>query len=271
MAYPIKGCTEINLHDPSLLPTLQCTLQCMGHAQTCITGPLTFPISKHTTAFHKSSQTNWHLTLKHLRQYWCFGNRSVIGKRGGRWTLRNRGDISLSPASQQTTQTNKPPKNYTKMRGRTSVVLRKRGNMPKVPFASIRVKVKQVTPDLTRPEGRGGKTRRRMEREQQINTLQDCVLSKWFNSSSALPTDSHTSAPPSLTSEGNDELEPNRCSFKTSTGLSASQMLRQGRSCIEPQTVFQLTRCKRKIFLLTNKFGTAWAFEMTADLDRGVI
>ena len=26
----IKGCTEINQHDPSLLPTLQCTLQCMG-------------------------------------------------------------------------------------------------------------------------------------------------------------------------------------------------------------------------------------------------
>ena len=37
MVDPIKGCTEINLHDPSLLATLQCTLQCMGHAQKCIT------------------------------------------------------------------------------------------------------------------------------------------------------------------------------------------------------------------------------------------
>ena len=29
----IKGCAEINLHYPSLLPTLQCTLQCMGHTE----------------------------------------------------------------------------------------------------------------------------------------------------------------------------------------------------------------------------------------------
>ena len=55
-----------------------------------------------------------------------------------------------------------------------------------------------------------------------------------------------------------------RCSFKTSTGMSADQMLRQGsRSCITPQTVFQLSWCLRK--LLTNKFETAWAIEMTAD------
>ena len=42
MVDPIKGCTEINLHDPSLLPTLQSTLQCMGHAQKCITVPRPF-------------------------------------------------------------------------------------------------------------------------------------------------------------------------------------------------------------------------------------
>ena len=30
----------------------------------------------------------------------------------------------------------------------------------------------------------------------------------------------------------------NKCSFKTSTGLSADQMLHQGRSCIASQTVF---------------------------------
>ena len=35
MVDPIKGCTEVDLHDPSLLPTLQCSLQCMGHAQKC--------------------------------------------------------------------------------------------------------------------------------------------------------------------------------------------------------------------------------------------
>ena len=74
MVDPIKGCTEINLHDASLLPPLQCTLQCMGHARKCITGSQTFPISKlsgwkHTTAFYKSSKMNRHQALKHLRQY----------------------------------------------------------------------------------------------------------------------------------------------------------------------------------------------------------
>ena len=116
---PIKGWTEISLHDSSLLPTLQCTLQCMVHEQKSITGTHTFPISKlggwkRTTAFHRWFKTNRHQALKHLRQYWCYGNRSVIGTRGGRWTFRNWGDIGLSPASQEITQTNKPPKHYTK-------------------------------------------------------------------------------------------------------------------------------------------------------------
>ena len=31
-----------------------------------------------------------------------------------------------------------------------------------------------------------------------------------------------------------------KCSFKTSTGLSAEQMLRQGEFCIAPQIVFQM-------------------------------
>ena len=70
MVDPIKVCTEVNLHDPSLLPTLQCTLQCMGHP--CQSR--TFPLNKlggwkHTTAVHKSSKTNRHQALKHLRQY----------------------------------------------------------------------------------------------------------------------------------------------------------------------------------------------------------
>ena len=74
MVDSIKGGTEINLHDPSLLPTHQCILQCMGQAQTCITGTQTSLISKlggwkHTIAFHKYSKTNRHQALKHLRQY----------------------------------------------------------------------------------------------------------------------------------------------------------------------------------------------------------
>ena len=128
MVDPIKGCTEVNLHDPSLLPTLQWTLQCMGHAQKCIAGTKTFSISKlsgwkHTTAFHKSSKTNRHQVLKHLRQYWCYGIWSIIGNRRRRWTFRNWGDIGLSSASRETTQMNKPPKHYTKMGAITSAVL----------------------------------------------------------------------------------------------------------------------------------------------------
>ena len=63
-----------------------------------------FPISKlggwkHTTAFHESSKTDRHQALKHLRQHWCYGNRSVIGNRGRGWTLRDWNDIGLSPTS----------------------------------------------------------------------------------------------------------------------------------------------------------------------------
>ena len=107
---------------PYLLPTLQFTLQCMWNAQKCITCIQTFLISilgswKHTTAFHKSSDENQHQGLKHHRQYWCYGNQSVVGNRGGQWTLWNRGDIGLSPASREITQTNKPPKHYTETGG----------------------------------------------------------------------------------------------------------------------------------------------------------
>ena len=52
--------------------------------------------------------------------------------------------------------------------------------------------------------------------------------------------------------------------FKTSSGLSANKMIRQSRSCIAPQTVFQLTWCFRKTFITTLIFGSAWAIEMTA-------
>ena len=86
---------------------------------------------KHTIAFHKSSKTNTHQALIHLRQYWCYGNLVVIRNWGGWWTFRNWGDIGLSPARRETTQTNKPPKHYIKMGAITStVLLRKRGYIP---------------------------------------------------------------------------------------------------------------------------------------------
>ena len=48
-------------------------------------------------------------------------------------------------------------------------------------------------------------------------------------------------------------------------------MLCQGSSRIAPQTVFQLTWCFMKTFLLktySRKFGTAWAIEMTFDREE---
>ena len=59
-----------------------------------------------------------------------------------------------------------------------------------------------------------------------------------------------------------------RLSFKTSPGLSAIRMLPQSRSSIAPQTVFQLTRCCRRTFLLMHKFGTAGAIKITADSEK---
>ena len=157
MVDPVKGCTEVNLQDSSLLPTLKCTLQCMGHAQKCITGTQTFPISKlggwkHTTAFHTSSNTNRHQALIHLKHYWYYGNWSLIGNRRLRWTFRNWGDIGLSPASRETSQTNKPPKHYTKMGVHNiSSSLKKKRKHTQWVSATIRVQVLQETPHFTRP------------------------------------------------------------------------------------------------------------------------
>ena len=66
---------------------------------------------------YKSFEANQDQAIKHLRQCWCYRNQSVVGSIGGRWTLWNRGDIGVSPASRETTETNKPPKHYTKTRG----------------------------------------------------------------------------------------------------------------------------------------------------------
>ena len=122
MAYPVKGCAEVNLHNPGLLPTLQCTLKFMRHTQECIAGTLPFLIRKlggwkHTTAFHESYKTKRHRapnppnTVRPI----CSGNPSVVCNRGGRWTLRNWSDIGLSPANMEATQTKKPPKHCTEM------------------------------------------------------------------------------------------------------------------------------------------------------------
>ena len=70
------------------------------------------------------------------------GNRSVVGNRGGWWTLSNRGDIGLSLASRETAQTNKPLKHYTKTGGQNiSSSLKKKRKHTQWVRAPIRVQV----------------------------------------------------------------------------------------------------------------------------------
>ena len=85
-----------------------------------------------------------------------FGNLSVIGNRGEQWTFRNWADTGLSPASWETTQTIKPPKHYTKTGGHNISSLKKKRKHTEWVNATVRVQVKQETPDLSRPEGKGG-------------------------------------------------------------------------------------------------------------------
>ena len=111
-----KGCAEVNLHNPSLLPTPQWTLPRMEYLQKCVS----FPISKlggwkHTTAFHKSSKMNRHQMLKHLRQHWCNRNCPAVGNRLGQWSLWNWGDIGMPQTSRKSTHTKKPPKHLTSL------------------------------------------------------------------------------------------------------------------------------------------------------------
>ena len=92
--------------------------------------------------------------------------RTVEGQ--GRSPLWNRGDIGLSPASRVTTQTNKPPKHYTVTRGQNiSFSLNKKRKHTQPHKDPSRTE----TPDLTRPEGKGRKSRRRMANERYINRL----------------------------------------------------------------------------------------------------
>ena len=51
----------------------------------------------------------------------------IIGNRVREETFQNRCDIGLSPANRETTQTNKPPKHYTKPGANSSL---KSGNIP---------------------------------------------------------------------------------------------------------------------------------------------
>ena len=134
MVDPINGCTEVNLHDPSLLPTLQCTLQCLEHSQKCITGTPTFSVHKlggrkHTTAFHKSSKTNRHQACSNTL------DNTDLMELVGNWRQKRTVDLSefgqhwpVSSKPGNYPGTKKPPKHYTKMVAITSAVLLRTAN-----------------------------------------------------------------------------------------------------------------------------------------------
>ena len=134
------------------------------------------PISKlggwqHTAAFNKSSETNRHQTLNHIRQYWCYGNQSLNGNRGGRWALRNRGELPcLQKAGKLPRRTRR--RNTTLKRGAriSAVLLRKRGNVPNgsvPPWGSKSNKRRLTSLDLES----GSKPQRRLVNECLINGL----------------------------------------------------------------------------------------------------
>ena len=140
----------------------------MGHHKSASEVPhLSY---KHTTAFHKLSETNRCLTLKHLRQYWGYGNWLVISNTGGRWTFLNWGDIGLSPASREITQMSTPSKHYTNTWDQ-KISSSQRGNIPNGLVPLLEYKFQQATPDLTRPEGKCDKNRRWKASGWQISRL----------------------------------------------------------------------------------------------------
>ena len=78
----------------------------------------------------------------------------------------------------------------------------------------IRVEVKTQTLDLTRPEGKGGQTRRRVASERQINSLPLLfavkMIRQWISFTNRLTF--HSTTPTNR--GGNDKLDPNTADLR---------------------------------------------------------
>ena len=72
-----------------------------------------------------------------------------------------------------------------------------------------KVHVKQEMPDLNQPEDKGESLADGWQLSGRSKNSMDCLLPKLSDSKSAIPTNSHTSPPPSPTSRGSYELKPN--------------------------------------------------------------
>ena len=103
-------------------------------------------------------------------------------------------------------QAGKPPRrtsrqNTTKSSGQNiSCSLKKKAKHTQWVRAPKMDQVQQEMPDLTRPEGKGGKSQRRMVSEWRINRLPGLLAVKIAESRSVLPTDPHTCPQPPPTS-----------------------------------------------------------------------
>ena len=195
------------------------TLQFMGHAQNYITCTQTFTLTKlvgckHTTTFHETSEMNRDQMLKHLGQYSCYVNMSVIGNRGGRWTFRNWDDISLSPASRANTQTNSRQNTTLRRGAKPSAVLLKSGNIPNgsVPSSGSKSNKRRLTSlDL-----KAKVIRLRDGWKAQINAPWTAYY-KIDQTEDELYQPTHTSPhtpPPPPTNRGNDELGRNTADLR---------------------------------------------------------
>ena len=137
MVDPIKCCAEISLQDPTLLPSLQCTLPCMRHAEKCITGIQTFPISKLGGWKHTSLHSINRPRRTDTRRSNTLDNTDVMEIDRQLATEEDGRPFGIGVTLACLQQAGKLPRrtsrrNTTLRRGaRTSaVLLRKRGNIP---------------------------------------------------------------------------------------------------------------------------------------------
>ena len=190
----------------------------MWHTQKCTTGTQTFPISKlggwkYITEFHKSSKTNRHQAFKYIPilMLWksienCQQKRAVELRIGVTLAcLQQAGKLPRRTSHRNTTQkrgtiTSAVLKKFRKHTQWVSAIIRVKSNKRRLASLDLKAKVVKLG-DGWQVSGRS------------TDTLK-CLLSKWSDSRSVLPTDSHTSPPPPLTSGGIDELEPNTANLR---------------------------------------------------------
>ena len=206
MVDPIRGCNETNQHDLASC-RLSNTL-----CSVWVSGTQTFPMSKlcglmYTTAFHNSSDTNRYHTLKHLRPYWYYETGRKLATEedgesfGMRMTLACLRQDGKNYPDEQATETL-----TTRLAGQNISSLKKM--MKHTPWVSSTTRVQSNKRRLTSLDlkAKVGWLGDGVQVSCRSTDSQDCWLSKWSDSRSALRIHSDTSPPPPPISIGSDEL-----------------------------------------------------------------